>query len=262
MHSLQSWNRNFLCWTSTIQRTTETCFKRNPWATRAMILLFVLALGQYVKGDCPEGYGYNSETQTCFECEAGTYMSYENTTEDLTYSVGCRPCPAGEFSGAAASSCFTCPAGRYSWAQAASCSYCEAGRYSPPGVRDCILCAPGLYSSGAGFSECLECPVGTFSSSYTGATSCTNCPVGYWSVSGSKRCTACTFGEFLDENKTCSTCPSGTFSIQGEVLKKQSNIQKFKCQKICPAFSWCESTPPVLRNPLLQLLLFHLSCWV
>lgn len=166
-------------------------------------------------GDCPEGYGYNSETQTCFQCEAGTYMSYVNTTEDLTFSVGCRPCPAGEFSAAAASECSTCPAGRHSWAQSAACTYCEAGKYSPAGVRDCILCPPGLFSSSAGFSECLKCPAGTYSSSYTGATSCTDCPVGYWSETGSKRCTACTFGEFLDENKTCSIGPAGTFSIQG-----------------------------------------------
>ena len=109
-------------------------------------------------GDCPEGYGYNSETQTCFQCEAGTYMSYVNTTEDLTFSVGCRPCPAGEFSAAAASECSTCPAGRHSWAQSAACTYCEAGKYSPAGVRDCILCPPGLFSPSAGFSECLKAP--------------------------------------------------------------------------------------------------------
>lgn len=189
----------------------------------AMILVCALALFLAKGEECPEGHGYDTATQTCFQCEAGTYMSYENTTEDLTFSMGCRPCPAGEFSEAAASSCSTCPAGKYSWAQSTACSLCEAGKFSPAGVRDCILCPPGHFASAVGTSECLKCPAGTFASSYSGATSCTNCPTGYWSETGSKRCTACTNGEFLDENKTCSTCPAGTFSIQGATLEPGAN---------------------------------------
>ena len=65
-----------------------------------LILALVCPLGAQ---PCAEGFGYTG--QLCEECQPGTYMSYVNLTVNVSYLIGCRFCPAGEYSGAGASSC-------------------------------------------------------------------------------------------------------------------------------------------------------------
>ncbi|CAE7637419.1 PCSK5 [Symbiodinium sp. CCMP2592] len=188
-----------------------------PHRQVAQMFLSALLLCRFASAapPCTEGQGFNESSQTCSDCAPGTYMSYVNATANLTFSIGCRPCLAGRYSGAAASVCSVCPAGRWSWAASSSCTACAPGTFSFEGMRDCLPCAPGYFTASEGLSECAICAAGRFSESYRGSSRCTECATGQWSEPASVRCTACTSGEYLDENQTCSVCPAGTSSIQG-----------------------------------------------
>jgi len=93
-------------------------------------------------------------------CAAGSY-----STNGLDYLVphlglgACKPCDAGKYSAAGASTCSDCQAGKSSAAGASTCSDCQAGKYAAAGASTCADCQAGKISA-AGASRCADCPDG------------------------------------------------------------------------------------------------------
>jgi len=96
--------------------------------------------------ECPTGTYYNRDSQTCENCQEGTF---QNSTGQLS----CNPCPAGTWtlSGHARNSteCF---------------EICEPGEYTKieeSGIVNCLMCPLGTYQPKFRETECLPCPSGT-----------------------------------------------------------------------------------------------------
>lgn len=191
---------------------------------------------------CPYGkfsarLGADTE-ETCGVCPLGTY-SPEG-------SAACRFCPANLYTDGVNPGCLACPAYSTSvegatlnqclcdvgyamvWRQDMlwfTCSPCGAGTYTPAtGAVECLSCDPGTYTplwttmgGGEGFTACLVCQAGSYSSGLGGA-GCTNCSRGFVQASaGQSACAACTPGTFSNTTTeaaalNCLECEAGTYS--------------------------------------------------
>lgn len=71
-------------------------------------------------------------------------------------------------------------------------------------------CVGGFYSSTVG-GNCVRCPIGTFSNTFTDGTPCTQCPAGtYASLPQQLQCTPCPEGTVsYPGSSVCTVCPAG-----------------------------------------------------
>ena len=156
----------------------------------------------------------------CTPCQPGTYAAQHNATSCTTCLAGkhnptggarnvrsCKPCSAGTYSSAGASTCTACPAGFYSDGATALLQRAflrdEDGRdaLSPAtmwGAASCTACAAGTYAPSPGASHCTECPANSWSpSASVGEANCT-CNTGF-------------YGPDSAHSGACNPCPAGTY---------------------------------------------------
>ena len=117
-------------------------------------------------------------------------------------------------------------------------------------------CAPGYAPNDGG--ECLECPVGTYSSTgascdpcqpgtfgaETGLAECDVCPPGKFAPSERlTECTDCAPGTFADASATveCALCPPGTFSADGAIQCDSCD----RSPEVCSPTTGCPVCEPV-----------------
>jgi hypothetical protein len=220
---------------------------------------------------CPAGWYSLPGAAACSQCGAGRFgntsrQSSADCSGDCTAGYFCvagsvnataAPCPAGQFSFAAAGTCTNCSLGSYG-AHAAlttpGCTgLCPAGTYGAvPGlaVATCSgACAAG-YACVAGSTNATAavCPVGRFSIGGAGdctacragrygavpampAPDCTgNCSAGYFCTAGSSSAApaACPPGQYSQEGRgECSPCPIGRYGL----ASAEGNVS---CTAACP----------------------------
>ncbi|OQR91580.1 hypothetical protein ACHHYP_04547 [Achlya hypogyna] len=108
----------------------------------------------------------------------------------------CAPCPAGQASPRANSTCAPCAMGTFA-AQPGSitCTDCKPGTFNPTnGSTACFACAAGSVAPTPAAVACKPCPPGSFAPAKGGAK-CTLCPVGsIAAAAGSAMCTLCDVG--------------------------------------------------------------------
>ncbi|CAH3025007.1 unnamed protein product [Porites evermanni] len=95
--------------------------------------------------ECPAGSYYNKDSQTCENCQEGTF-------QNRTGQMSCDPCPAGTWSNGGHAKNFT----------------------------ECFeICEPGEFmkQEASGIINCLMCPIGTYQPKFR-ATKCEACPIG------------------------------------------------------------------------------------
>ena len=123
----------------------------------------------------------------------------------------CTPCPAGTTNaGAGSSSCSPCESG-------APCP-CAAGYYFPPPPTFVAGDAPTPY-----VGNCLACPAGKASASFTAKSfsTCVDCAAGsYSSTAGRSACTLCPANSYTaytgrDSSSYCIACTAGKTSPAG-----------------------------------------------
>ena len=168
---------------------------------------------------CTPGSWAATGFSVCVKCTPGKYQNRTGATS----ASACQDCDAGRYSDAGQSRCSDCVMGRYSLGAASVCTNCTAGTASeaqgleansPTVCKDCApgnfsllgspycsRCRPGYISTAPragvcegckkGFhnpyfsvTECLECPINTFSNR-TGLSSCYKCPPNLFSRSAS-----------------------------------------------------------------------------
>ena len=165
--------------------------------------------------ECPAGYDLNTTSGVCVPCPAGVACAGGTATRQpcvpgeycplgtiapqlcprgtfnsaarATHLVNCTQCGQGTFNdiegAASGADCALCPAGTFSnvtgASELAACSPCEPGTASAiPGRPACDACHRGSYQNVYGATQCVECPLDTFSATlgaHTGDT-CAACP--------------------------------------------------------------------------------------
>ena len=139
---------------------------------------------------CAPGWYWDVGSASCFRCELGHFCDKSVM----------RLCPANEYSNTPSSvSCTSCPDGTVSAAGFGGC--CAEGHYLPSNSTECRPCVNMTYSAGNqvkccsrgqmySSGTCLECPLGT--SMPSGSSDCILCPIGSYSdVSGTTKCRTC-----------------------------------------------------------------------
>ena len=108
-----------------------------------------------------------------------------------------------------------CPAGTY-WINSSQCLQCPVGLYSSAtAMSACSNCTPGTYSTSEGAVGCTNCLAGTYAE--TAASSvCSNCPIGTYSpTAAASACFSCPSGKYTSAASAsmCSTltCQAGTY---------------------------------------------------
>eukprot|EP01022_Parablepharisma_sp_SALTPOND_P031891 TRINITY_DN81_c0_g1_i4.p1 TRINITY_DN81_c0_g1~~TRINITY_DN81_c0_g1_i4.p1 ORF type:complete len:1347 (-),score=67.51 TRINITY_DN81_c0_g1_i4:340-4380(-) len=178
---------------------------------------------------CVAGSYLDTSTNTCKQCQSGTY-------QDLVDQTNCKQCPLGTYQNLAGqTACANCPPGQYQDAQGqTTCKVCEAGYFqgvegqdscqkcpvgevqSQTGQSACVKCLAGQYQDAQGQATCKDCSAGQFQSAQ-GQTSCQDCPVGtYQDSTGAVDCKSCSTGHYQDSTgqTMCHPCELGYF--QGE----------------------------------------------
>ena len=118
---------------------------------------------------CAAGEFYDSGTNSCISCPAGSVQPNSGQTE-------CLDCMPGSFQ--------DLTGGMF-------CQDCPVGRFQPNfGAENCMSCPLGRYQPDPGQTSCLECPAGTYSD-VPEATSCKPCATGETSPAGSISALAC-----------------------------------------------------------------------
>ena len=160
---------------------------------------------------CPFQTFFSITLNACTSCDAGKYWFFNGT------AFSCRTllCPPDRV--ASGQRCL-CRPGYYSSVSDISCLQCSLGTYSSsPGSSVCELCAVGTYSNSTGRSKCLHCPAG-FSTAKPGSDSAASCVCGEGfgmiDSHGVATCIACPKGSYKQHigNQSCLLCPVGTFS--------------------------------------------------
>ena len=165
---------------------------------------------------CPPGEVYSGSN--CNKCEPGTFKSTYGTEK-------CQPCPSGSFADSKGSiACTACSEGSYSTGTSCVkgvvcpsgrvlngtvCETCPPGSFADLSDSECTPCAPGTFSSTAGASVCMDCPLYEYAKD-PGSTACTKCSVDSAKQKGCQ--VACMFGEYLKDGSLCVPCPKGTYS--------------------------------------------------
>ena len=74
------------------------------------------------------------------------------------------------------------------------CETCLIGSYSQSGYTECVSCPAGTYSTTAGAASCTLCARGKYKSN-AGAGTCTSCAAGYVASNlGTANCASCLAG--------------------------------------------------------------------
>ncbi|XP_078371988.1 uncharacterized protein LOC144655582 isoform X3 [Oculina patagonica] len=109
--------------------------------------------------ECPAGTYYNTDSQTCENCQDGTF-------QNRTGQSSCDPCPAGTWTVGGHAKNFT------------ECfEICEPGEYTmqeESGVINCLMCPIGTYQPKFRATKCEACPPGT-TTAQKASTSINNC---------------------------------------------------------------------------------------
>jgi hypothetical protein len=110
---------------------------------------------EFPSPQCYGGYFFNSDSQSCEQCQVGSYKS--NTTIPGKRATSCTSCPEGRYGKSdlavtSSTHCVKCPSGKFGEAELAiGCSDCPEGRYGQfPGETsaDCTdECPAGLICS-------------------------------------------------------------------------------------------------------------------
>ncbi|XP_053389180.1 proprotein convertase subtilisin/kexin type 5-like [Mercenaria mercenaria] len=147
---------------------------------------------------CSRGRHWDENSDSCVQCESGTYNPIE-------YQLQCLPCPPGRpISAADFLSCQAdCQPGE-SWnADRQICNWCLGGTYSLGGSTACVSCPAGTYSYikvGATIADCVTvCNAGYFRP--TLASSCQMCPSSRVSNPDRTACVACPVGQEPSSDK-------------------------------------------------------------
>ena len=92
----------------------------------------------------------------------------------------------------------------------AACAVCPVGAYGACNASACLPCPAGTYTSTAGLTACVQCPLRTFGAD----GQCVTCPAGtYTSTTGNTGCVSCEPGTFgAVPGSDCSNCSTGTYS--------------------------------------------------
>ncbi|GMH83688.1 hypothetical protein TL16_g09685 [Triparma laevis f. inornata] len=198
---------------------------------------------------CAPGTFYESNTESCLNCEAGTYTSSSASSSCIACDAdtwsnpglsSCSPCPDGSstngltqqpFFGCNCASghgmdadtkppiCVECTTGHFSSSSMQLCEECPFGHaVNIHGASACDACSPGKSQSMIGQTHCVDCGVNKFSAD-SGAFFCDSCPEGSgWlssdlTTSSSMYDCQCELGTEVTGNSldgyTCSSCPAG-----------------------------------------------------
>jgi len=205
-----------------------------------------------------------SKLSDCIACTAGSYTSTIGSTS-------CTPCAKGTYMDAATpGTCTDCPAGTFNenLGKAGSCDLCPAGTANPnmrsTVASDCVECPLGTFST-IQSSSCTNCPVGTYQDAVkqnsckqclagtanaltkrTAVSDCIPCNAGYWSAASSEFCVACLENEYQPQagQSSCLPCPEHSTSSSG-AIKCTCNPGTYKTTEI-PTI--CIPCPPHSYN--------------
>ena len=98
-----------------------------------------------------------------------------------------------------------------------SCKACAVGTIASWCVRECNQCEKGTYERDN--TQCVACPMGTFSDEKGASTSCKACAPGSTASSEkSTSCQTCKAGTYESGRKECSKCPTGQFSTENAAI--------------------------------------------
>ena len=102
----------------------------------------------------------------------------------------------------------SCNIGYYSPSGFTTCIPCEKGTFSSFNQQQtsCSLCAPGKFAALDGMGQCSACPAGTFSYS-DGSSMCTSCPPWTGSFSSMSSCVTCSNSSGLCLYADQTSCP-------------------------------------------------------
>lgn len=112
---------------------------------------------------CPSGFYSSTGASECIPCAVGMYRQQSSPSGD------CYDCVAGTYAPFEQTSfCLDCPRGFYSEEGSSACSPCPAGtvgsRVAGGAMADaCGDCGAGEYAEEGGTTTCILCPVGTAS---------------------------------------------------------------------------------------------------
>ena len=190
-------------------------------------------------------------------CGAGEEQTYNRSRvyphTQLVELVTCAPCEAGRFKRSGGSdsldSCESCPPGTSSPSGATACADCLPGTFSEYEIPECASCQPGFFGDVSGMTTCLQCAIGTDTTT-TQQTTCTNCLPGMFKGYEMLECASCQPGYFGSGSgvTTCTPCADGNYSStegqtacdacpEGSVL----TAQDVGCQQ-CPSGTYRNSS--------------------
>jgi hypothetical protein len=173
--------------------------------------------------DCPADFYNNSENSDCLSCPSHSQSSASSSIlAHCQCNVGfyrldgvCTACAAGKFKNdIGPEPCSTCPAGTYSGDAASACSACPSNTYN---------------SSDQTF--CEDCPSNSVSPESSAILTDCKCLVGYTGNDGGE-CVACVAGKFKDTNGSapCTNCAAGKYATD------TARASESACQE-CPGNS-------------------------
>lgn len=207
-------------------------------------------------GRCPTGHYCPKGSTLPIECPAGSYQDKEGQTN-------CKPCPAGFFCLAKASTYndTICPSGRYCPVNTSVPILCQEGTFNnltgQTEESNCVLCTAGKYCQGSGLSKpTADCYGGWYC--VNGSTKPT--PDGGKHLNPKVRCTdfvtswkrAGVFIKFTNElivsHLHSARCPVGHYCPNGSALPISCDPGKY-CQReelsepeyYCAAGYYCTS---------------------
>ncbi|GMI44759.1 hypothetical protein TrCOL_g12018 [Triparma columacea] len=208
--------------------------------------------------DCSPGtYSAGLANSQCDDCLAGTAASSSGSSFCSDYGPGtfssspptsCSDCSPGTYSaGLANSQCDDCLAGTVASSSGSSfCSNCGPGTFSATPTNSCSICSSGRYSTASANPSCTSCPEGkynddeaTTAANHNALSTCLDCPIGTFSTtsgaSSSTTCVTCPQGSFtsMPSSTVCSTCPAGRFN--DDLATSPSLHDSLSSCPVCPA---------------------------
>ena len=188
---------------------------------------------------CNKGYFFDSQTNVCQPCAAGTYKN------NIGNNV-CQVCGDLKTSAPAAEFCHCKPG--YELNSQQMCTACAPGHYKLLASHEpCQLCEPDTYSSQYGAINCSSCPPGATAEQY-GQIAC-KCPTGKSMVHGV--CTSCPANNYCPNSIEQYSCPLNAISSpDSSSISSCTCIAGFYMEnqicKICPPNHYC---PAASTNP-------------
>ena len=111
------------------------------------------------------------------------------------------------------------------------CVACPVGSFSDVvGARSCVECIEGTYADHTGASACVLCPEGTFGSA-VGASACSSCPPGHSSLVGSTTQMACIMQGPTPQAAGCA------LKVLTEM--RDLDVDRSACVAACNAAGYC-----------------------